>query len=262
MQISGRIQFACRVNHRARFGDLRQVVSVPVGRLRDVLGAWSLVGILRRAERSELDSDDYRTSEIYSTTDRSRLLGSRALELAALDESHDAAGVRELRALAGRHRKDLRRAAREIAGSLTLTDRRAFRMLIAASDDRDGELDPISDEDRSVYREFQELFDMPDAALLEALKEKEPRLEQVERRFASQGALGATATNAEEAILALRAAIGVFVGPESSAVDPLLRTAEVQQLAVYALRTALGIEAPLDLADLPLEGPFDDPPDG
>ena len=208
-------------------------------------------------EDADSDSEEYKTAEIYSLTEGSRRLGRRALELAALDESHDPEGVEELRTMAGRHRRDLRRAGRALGGRLTLTERRAFRMLMAAARGQGDALDPINDEDRALYAQLEALFDMTDFDVWAFLKAKEPRLEGVEQRCCASVETGETPPDADETFLALRSATAELLGPESSATEPLLRTAEVEQLAIYTLRTRVGIEAPLEEPDLPIaDDPF------
>jgi hypothetical protein len=121
------------------------------GRFKSVREFVTVLATLKRMEDADSVSEDYKPAEIYSLTNRSRRLGLRALELASRDEAQDPEGAHELRAMAGRHRQDLRRAARAIAGRPTIIDWRAFRMLIAAYRGVEEELPPISTEDRNLY---------------------------------------------------------------------------------------------------------------
>lgn len=130
------------------------------GRFKSVREFVTVLAILRRMEDEDSVSEDYQPAQIYSLTNRSRRLGRRALELASRDEAQDADGAIELQAMAGRHRKDLRRAARAIAGQPTILHRRAFRMLMAAYRGVEEELAPISSEDRSLYKQEE-----PDVAI-------------------------------------------------------------------------------------------------
>src|SRR5438552_3102002 len=85
------------------------------GRFKSVREFVTVLATLKRMEDADSVSEEYKPGEVYSLTNRSRRLGRRALELASRNEAQDPEGAHELRAMAGRHRQDLRRAARAIA---------------------------------------------------------------------------------------------------------------------------------------------------
>jgi hypothetical protein len=93
------------------------VTRVPEEKVPKRLGLWQLIVAVVRYDRQQLDAD---VPSMVPITKRSTLLYDMAGEFAA-GRRTDPAAVAALRAAAGQHRKDLRRAAARFRLSLSLT---------------------------------------------------------------------------------------------------------------------------------------------
>jgi hypothetical protein len=217
-------------------GSRRRVTSVADDVAPKQPGPWQLIAILVRFivrairyDRQQLDAD---VPSMIPITKRSTRLCEMAAEFAAARRT-DPAAVAALRAAAGSHRKDLRRAAARFRFDGSAQESRdaylANELLLAAVTNQPAK--PITAEQEDWFFRLDAFLDEWGAHEFAAFTSLEPPLADLERTIVAetQAALeNPTDDERERAIEEVRAhlrqALRPLVGPEADSVDPVLRT--------------------------------------
>lgn len=207
-------------------------------------GLWHLIVAAVRYDREQLDAD---APVVRAITKRSRRLGAMAGEFAVAGRT-DPAAVAALRAAAGRHHKDLRRAAAGFRFDGGAEESRgaylANQLLLAAATGQP--VSEITDEQEDQFRRVDEFLEHHGEEGFAALVALEPRLGELERTINTevQAAQEEPTDEAREVAIKeirkhLQDALRPLVGPASDSADPLLRIHLVHQLAYSHLSKSL-----------------------
>ncbi len=216
------------------------------GLVAKVLGSVGIAALVHSLEDQEVDAAD---PKVVAWTERSDALRRRALELAASD-ADDEASRRGLAAAAGRHPRELRRAAAALRqGGRAAEDEtwcRAERLLVAAAGGRP--VEPLTGQERAWFDRVRDLGARPTADAFAALVVDEPALAELEdevRRMAADPAFAGLDVEGRDGTFVDTVAERMHdvVGGSSS---PLVRTRVGWDVAWDHLRTAAGLAPPDD----------------
>lgn len=203
-----------------------------------------VVWAMGRCAREQLDAD---VPTMVSATKRSQRLYQLARGFAATGRD-DPVAVAALRAAAGRHRMDLRRAAARVRMSGWATEGPiaylANQLLLAAATDRP--VRAVTPELDDWFQRIRQLDRGTVGEVFARLAAMQPLLANVERDvIAESEALGATSTDSRDSAAAaeirtyIRTALGSLVGPGADADEPLLRSNAAYRNASLHLNSLL-----------------------
>lgn len=209
------------------------------GRVRRILEASALVTLLRAASRkAETDEEP----QIVVSSARVERLADLATELAGTTPD-DYECVRVLTASAGRHRRDLWRAAAfgRLGGGAResgLIDR-ANRLLMAAA--TGGEVEQPSPESERLFGRVDQLYSVSVEEAFPILTSLSPRLVALQEHWSARSV--DDPDHSDELWGELLASLAPVVGPDASEEvnDPLLRTAAAHNIARLFLALQIGL---------------------
>jgi len=215
----------------------------PVARLLGALGTGSLLQSL-----GDQELDEPRPKVVWHTQRSSEL---RSLAFALVDAGRDddgAAGV--LARAAGRHTKELRRAAATIRSDRRvdeeLESHRAERLLVAAATGRP--VEPLTDEQRAWFDRIRDLVQLPPEQGFAVLAAGEPELAGLEdavcRLSAGRGPDGPVGERHDARVREEISDLVQEVSVRSS--SPLVRTHAARAVARDHLVARAGLQPPGD----------------
>jgi hypothetical protein len=201
------------------------------------LGGAALVLLLRQMASGSIEDDE---PQAVFPTERSRQLERLAVRLAEA-EPGDPNAISQLQAWAGRHQKDLRRAAAQIRmhglHHENRVDHVANNNLVAAA--TDGVFKSLTIQEDEWFSRIETLDDMPESESFEQLVTLQPALRDFERSVLRHApALWPAATDPDEAIVDyVVKGLDGLVGPTVESNDPLVSTRLAHGICrVYLLR--------------------------
>src|ERR1700733_4301441 len=201
------------------------------------LGAAALALLLRQMAKTGIEDDE---PQAVFPTERSRDLEQLALRLAAA-EPDDPSAISQLQARAGRHEKDLRRAAAQIRmyglHHENRVDHVANGNLVAAA--TDGVFKPLTVQEDQWFSRLEGLDDMPESDSFEPLVVLQPALRAFERSvFRDAPDLWPPTTDPADVIIDyVVKGLDGLVGPGVESEDPLIATRLAHGICrVYLLR--------------------------
>jgi hypothetical protein len=202
-----------------------------------VLRAAALALLGRRMAEAAIDVDE---PQAVFLTERAKELEDLALSLARADPN-DPQAIGQLRTLAGRHEKDLRRAAAQIRMGGFHHENRVHHVantnLLAAA--TEGTFEPLTAEEDKWFSRFEDLERMSGAESFEQLAGRQPGLRAFEQAgLKAAPILWPSPLDSDDALIDFVVdGLDRLVGPDAESEDPLIRTKLAHGMCrVYLLR--------------------------
>ena len=204
---------------------------------RGVLRAAALALLGRHMGEAAIEDDE---PQAVFRTEKAKELEHLALRLAKSDPN-DSSAIAQLRAAAGRHEKDLRRAAARVRMGGLHHENRAHHVanmnLLGAV--TDGVSKPLADEQQEWFSRLEHLDRMPESQSFKQLVALQPELREFEQAVlrAAPGLWPSPLDSDSALVNYVVDGLGRLVGSDAESEDPVVKTRLAHGICrVYLLR--------------------------